>query len=172
MSLPVCARAASKAGTPPKTTAVSTLTPSVNRNTRASTLTFWSFERLSGSNFASASTPHTAPSKPSRPPAPASNRLSTSSCRTMVQRRAPRAMRIAISRRLVVAWANSRFATFAQAISSTKPDSGKQDQDRQTKIADIILVQRINDEGQSFIGFRDIRQTAVPRSIGRRHLPA
>ena len=60
-----------------------------------------------------------APSRP-RAPASESSTLSVSSCRMMRPRPAPMAARIAISRRRPTARASSRFATFAQAISSTK----------------------------------------------------
>ena len=60
---------------------------------------------------------------PAMPPAPASSRLSISSCRTIWLRLAPIAVRIAISRRRDAARASSRLATLAQAISSTRPTS-------------------------------------------------
>jgi hypothetical protein len=47
--------------------------------------------------------------------------LSMRSCRTTRQRDAPSAMRTAISRERCAERASSRFATFAQAMSSTKP---------------------------------------------------
>ena len=54
------------------------------------------------------------------PPMKPSTTLSSSSCRTMRQRVAPRAMRIAISRARCAERESSRLATFAQAMSSTK----------------------------------------------------
>ena len=60
-------------------------------------------------------------SRPSAPPASDSRTLSVSSWRTMRPRAAPSAARIAISRWRPVARTSSRLATFAQAISSTKP---------------------------------------------------
>ena len=59
-------------------------------------------------------TPNAAPANPSNP-------LSASNWRINRGRSAPRDMRIAISRCRTAALASSRFATFAQAISSTKP---------------------------------------------------
>ena len=55
------------------------------------------------------------------PPASASTRLSTSSCRTSRQRLAPSDIRTAISRRRATDRTSIRFATFAQASSSTTP---------------------------------------------------
>ena len=51
----------------------------------------------------------------------ASSTLSTSSCRTMRQRVAPSDTRTEISRERFAERASSRLATFAQAMSSTKP---------------------------------------------------
>ena len=62
-------------------------------------------------------TPNAAPATP-----PASERimLSVNNCRMIRPRPAPIAARIAISRRRPTARASNRFATLAQAISSTK----------------------------------------------------
>ena len=54
-------------------------------------------------------------------PTSESTRLSTRSCRTSRQRLAPSAALTATSRSRVLARASSRFATLAQAISSTMP---------------------------------------------------
>ena len=59
-------------------------------------------------------------SRPNRPPAIESRMLSVSSCRMIRPREPPTAARMAISRRRPVARARRRFATFAQAISSTR----------------------------------------------------
>ena len=56
---------------------------------------------------------------PAAAPISAINRLSVRSCRAMRARLAPSAMRTAISWRRVAARIKSRFATLAQAISST-----------------------------------------------------
>ena len=61
----------------------------------------------------------TASNKPAAPPTAASSRLSTSNCDTILRRPAPRANRTAISFWRAVARATRRFATLAQAISST-----------------------------------------------------
>ena len=58
---------------------------------------------------------------PAAPPIADSSTLSVSSCRTMRQRLAPSASRIATSRRRAAAFDSSRFATLAHAINSTAP---------------------------------------------------
>ena len=65
-------------------------------------------------------TPATARPKPATPAMHASMTLSTRSCRTTRQRPAPSATRTEISCERWADRANRRFATFAQAISSTK----------------------------------------------------
>jgi hypothetical protein len=62
-----------------------------------------------------------ASNTPSAPPAAASTRLSVRNCANTRPRLAPRAARTATSRWRNVPRASSRFATFAQAIRSTKP---------------------------------------------------
>ena len=57
------------------------------------------------------------------PPATASRMLSTSACVTICARDAPMASRTAVCVRRATARASSRFATFAQAISSTRPQT-------------------------------------------------
>ena len=59
--------------------------------------------------------------RPSAPPAHDSTRLSTSSCRTSRAREEPSDRRTAISFCRMNARAISRFATFAHAMSSTRP---------------------------------------------------
>ena len=66
---------------------------------------------------------HTETSNPSRPPASAITRLSIRSWRSRERRAAPKAKRMAISRRREAARAIKRLATLAQAISSTRPTS-------------------------------------------------
>ncbi len=68
-----------------------------------------------------ARTPQIASSNPMLPPAIDSIRLSTSNWRMTLQRPAPKATRMEISRIRPTARANCMFATFAQAISSTNP---------------------------------------------------
>ena len=60
-------------------------------------------------------------STPARPPKNDSTRLSTSSCRTSCRLDAPSDRRTAISRWRMKPRAISRLATFAQAMSSTRP---------------------------------------------------
>ena len=55
------------------------------------------------------------------PPPMASRTLSTSACVTICERDAPMASRTAVCVRRATARASSRFATLAQAISSTSP---------------------------------------------------
>jgi hypothetical protein len=62
-----------------------------------------------------------ASASPAAPPISASIRLSVSSCVTILARVPPIAARTAISRDRPSARASRRFATFAQAISRTKP---------------------------------------------------
>ena len=74
-----------------------------------------------GRSQTSRSLPHDAISRPMAPPAIASMALSVSSCRMRRRRPAPSAARIAISDCRDAARASIRFATLAQAISSTRP---------------------------------------------------
>ena len=76
---------------------------------------------MSGGRLKNSLTPPYPSTKPQRPPAAASIRLSTSSCRTMRQRLAPRARRSVTSRVRSAARASNRLATLAQAISRTNP---------------------------------------------------
>ena len=69
----------------------------------------------------SARMPSVPKRRPSTPPASESSTLSVSSCRMMRPRPAPIAARTAISRLRPVARTSSRFATFAHAMSSTRP---------------------------------------------------
>ena len=62
-----------------------------------------------------------ATSRPAAPPSAASRHDSVSSCATSCQRLAPIASRTLHSRRRAGARASSRFAMFAQAMSSTNP---------------------------------------------------
>jgi hypothetical protein len=73
-----------------------------------------------GSSFVIKSTPHIAKNNPIAPPASASIVLSVRSCRITRHREAPSAARMAISFCREAAFASSKFATFAHAISNTK----------------------------------------------------
>ena len=73
---------------------------------------------------ASASSSRAAPmatKSPATPPAIASRMLSVRACEMICRREAPTARRTAVCPRRATARASSRFATFAHAISSTKP---------------------------------------------------
>ncbi len=77
---------------------------------------------LSTSGASDATTPcivHTARSRPAAPPASANSSPSTSSCRRMAVRPAPRARRIAISLRRLPARASCMLATLRLATSRT-----------------------------------------------------
>ena len=63
--------------------------------------------------------PHSATTTPAKPPSTARSTLSVKSCDKSRARLTPSASRIAISRRRLSARASSRFATLAQAMSST-----------------------------------------------------
>ena len=73
-----------------------------------------------GTALANSGSPQTARKTPSAPPQMESTRLSTRNCLTRRARVAPSAERMAISRWRRTAWLSSRFATLAQAMSSTK----------------------------------------------------
>ena len=77
--------------------------------------------RFSGARPASADTPASAPSTPRPPPASESRNASVRNWRISRPRAAPRALRMASSRSLTEAWANSKFATFAHATNNKKP---------------------------------------------------
>ncbi len=80
---------------------------------------------FSGTSETSTSVPHAAKSRPSKPPSAESTTLSTSSCRMMRARLAPKAERSAISFARTVARASRRLATFALAIKSTQATAPK-----------------------------------------------
>ncbi len=117
-------REAWSAGMSPNRMPVAIDSAIVNARTRQSTVTTEPFSPTRGRpavfTASSARIPAVPRSRPSAPPANDSMRLSVSSCRMMRPRPAPMAARTAISRLRVVARASSRFATFAQAMSSTK----------------------------------------------------
>ena len=105
---------------------------------------------------ASASRLDSAPLAISRPSAalsPHSSRLSTSSRRTSRPRLAPSAARTAISLERDTARASSRFATFAQAISSRKPTAASKDSSA-------------GRTGRTTASIKGISLTAQPRLVG------
>ena len=76
---------------------------------------------------AAAAPPRRPPASPAMPPPIASRTLSVSACATICRGVAPRARRTAVCPRRATARASSRFATLAQAISSTRPQTDEQD---------------------------------------------
>ncbi len=116
------ARLARSAGTNPNTSPVRSVTPSVKSKIRPSGVGEIS------SGFPSAGTNPSKPfvmpyasAIPTTPPSSESTMLSTRSCRTSCPRDAPSDKRTLISFCRAKARAISKFATFAHAISSTKP---------------------------------------------------
>ena len=106
-------------GARPNAMPVTTVRPIANSRTRMSTLGVLAIGSVAGTSRFSSGTAISATITPSAPPTPASSRLSVISCRIMRSRPAPIAVRTASSRRRPSARASSRFARFAQAISST-----------------------------------------------------
>ena len=119
------ARDATSAGIKPKIMPVTIDNATVNSTTfpsMPSTEPVWpSRGKPAVLTVSSARIPRYPATRPSAPPANDSIKLSVSSCCMMRQRPAPSATRTASSRRRPVARINSKFATFAHAISSTKP---------------------------------------------------
>ena len=109
------------AGSAPNSNPVNTETPMVNHSTAASMPMRSFIGNCIGVSFSRASRPTYASPKPSAPPTNARITLSVSICRTVRQRLAPSAVRIAISFCRAAARASSRFAIFAHAISNTNP---------------------------------------------------
>ena len=101
--------------TSPETAAIARPKPSTSRFTPASAAR----GTLSPISRSTAGVARNASAQPTAPPAALSTRLSTSSCRTILVRLAPSAVRIAISRRLSRTRASSRLPMLPQAISST-----------------------------------------------------
>ena len=115
---------ARQAGTRPKTIPVNSETPTVNARTRQFMLGSISVGKkpvCRSPIAASALLPQNAKSTPTRPPNAASKMLSVKSCRIKRQRPAPTASLKLISGPRNAARASNRFATLAQAISSTSP---------------------------------------------------
>ena len=118
----VSGRLARHAGSSPKTMPVTSESAKAKARTRQSGAVSMSSGRPSvGMNEMSVRVSPMATSRPSAPPVKASSRLSTSSCRTSCPREAPSDRRTAISRWRMKARAMSRLATFAHAMSSTRP---------------------------------------------------
>jgi len=115
-------REAANAGARPKITAVSMAMASVARRTGVfSRITASSGKVNCGSSAIRPLNSARANRHPTAAPARANSALSTISCRMMRARLAPSASRSTSSFSRVLALASSRFATFAQAISSSNP---------------------------------------------------
>ena len=104
----------------PKISPARSVSPAANDSTTASTRTAGTGSRLGGSDALIARTAHTAATMPIAPPIAESATLSTSSCRSTRLCVAPIATRTAISFCRDADRESSRFAMFAQAMSSTK----------------------------------------------------
>ena len=100
---------------------VSSETPTVKASTAGFIFTLDGPNNSGGLSATSPSVPCHASISPKAPPSAASIKLSVSSCLTIRPRLAPRAARTAISFCRETPRANSKFATFAQAMSTTKP---------------------------------------------------
>src|ERR1041384_7110937 len=109
------------AGTSPKRTPVSAASPAVMATVVASRRRGMYHGRPPGTRSPNNRTPAAASATPSRPPAPASTRLSVSSWRTRRPRPAPIATRTPISRWRAAPRVSIRLATLAQTISSRNP---------------------------------------------------
>ena len=103
----------------PNATAAVKATAAVNASTFGSMLTVSARGRLAGAMASSVSMPMSASRSPASAPPPAMTKLSASSWRTSRQRLPPSAARTASWRSRWDARTRSRFATLAQAISST-----------------------------------------------------
>ncbi len=114
-------RASLSAGTIPAITPVTTASTTVNASARPLTSIDSHGGSGTGTTDLSRRTSHNESSMPSVAPPTASTMLSVSSCRVRTQLDAPSALRTATSRARPDARASSRFATFAQAMSSTNP---------------------------------------------------
>ena len=95
-----------------------------------------------GPSSTTARTRQKATPAPAAPPSMPRTRLSVSNCAISWRRLAPRAARTATSRPRACPRASSRFATFAQAMSSTSVDGAEQGHQRGTNAANNPLVQR------------------------------
>jgi hypothetical protein len=87
--------------------------------------------------------PQRATIRPSAPPAPASNKLSVSSCRMRRARVAPIERRTEISRWRVAVRERRRFATFAQTSRSTGATTAPMRGSARTWLASLSYVPRL-----------------------------
>ena len=88
----------------------------------------------------------------------------------MRARLAPRAARTAISCWRASARDSSRFATFAHAISSTKPTAPMSTTSERRDVADDLLLQRHDAEGQPAVRRIDVGMIAAQPRGDRVHL--
>jgi hypothetical protein len=116
---PAGVRAAYIAGATPNTTPVSIASTTANDTARQSSAMSLFDWNAGGPNRTRIATSPRASGSPVTAPMSASATLSVASCRTIRSRVAPRAVRSATSRARAAPRASNRFATFAQAMSST-----------------------------------------------------
>ncbi len=121
---------ACQAGATPNTTPVRRERPKVKANTRTSGVAVSGRSAELASRVRRALPVHHAKMIPTAPPARERTRLSAINWRTSTKRLAPTARRMAISFCLPTARASSRFATFAQAMSSRTADDPEEDEER------------------------------------------
>ena len=88
-----------------------------------------------GSSDAISASVHRATTRPAMPPSTASTHDSVSSCTSRWRRLAPSDSRMAISVARPAPRASSRLAMFAQAMSSTMPGDGHQEEQRRLGFA-------------------------------------
>ncbi len=113
---------ANHAGTAPKTTPVMSASADANASTiGAGRVSIGRKVVPANASASSMRAVPTATARPAMPPATASSTLSTSACVTICRRDAPMAGRRAVCERRATARASRRFATLAQAMSSTRP---------------------------------------------------
>ena len=101
----------------------------------------------------------TAISTPSPAPMAARTKASVMTCRIRLERLAPSAARIPISRCLPSARTRNRFATFAHATSSSMRDRAEQNPQRPLELADQVLLHQRNE--------RLVVAVGQERTIGR-----
>ncbi len=114
-------RAASRAGRSPAARLASRVLTRVAASTRGFTAIVAQNGGRTGMALARSTVPHRARAMPKAPPARARSRLSPRLWRRSRPGLAPRARRVAISRRRSMPRASRRFATLAQAMRSTNP---------------------------------------------------
>ena len=109
-----------------------------------------------GPSSTNARTRQKATPAPAAPPSIPRTRLSVSNCAISWRRLAPRAARTATSRPRACPRASSRFATFAQAMSSTSVTEPKSGHQRGANVANNPLVQRSGQQRRVLFCLREI----------------